>query len=476
MYNDSQFNEITLRRLCGDSGVRLLTRELGPALPITTDFAVCAHFFKPWLLSCHIRYSGGQYSIEVPLSLIVAEGQSKAVLKALAQAPRWLVKTLLWPHSVLGFLAADDEKGAVTHLTEASRWAPVGPDVWEEAGIYWAILLKDRQMAVRCFERAIPEYSTEIYYGQISLAHAWLWSCGDTESAMRRLYADPDTGQERVGLVWPPLIARADAWMSLFDRRDLATDYLKSASKAGSMGTCRGLFLAAMAWMGSLGDRQQAAILANQGLRDKNESFFYAALYWLCFADDPDKARQCLWSKEWSYYPSTSFRLDLARAIVMFRGFNTRAECLRHAEALIQEVAREDNISFFRRCKAAKLWSCLSGAGAEELLVMAADQASESCELLMVADAMRQMTHLSDDERLAGCTEALRRAESIAANTPDYYLCAHSWKTVVGDDLNAERCLVAAEACECDADDISNLAQFWTQLLGRPDEARRLVH
>jgi hypothetical protein len=362
-------------------------------------------------------------------------------------------------------------------LTEASRWAPVGPGAWESAGIYWAILLKDRQMAVRCFERAIPEYSTDIYYGQISLAHAWLRACGDTESAMKSLYADPDAGQKRVGLVWPPLIARADAWMSLFGRRDLAADYLKSASKAGSKGNCRGLFLAAMAWMGILGDRQQAAILAEQGMKDKNESFFYAALYCLCFADDLEKTRQCLWSKEWSDYPSASFRLDLARSIVMFRGFRKPAECLRHAEALIKEVAREDETKLQDRCKAAKLCSHIfGGKGAKELLAMAANQASESCEFLMVADAMRRMTHLSDGERLAGCTDALRQAESIAANTPDFYFCAHSWKTIVGDDLSAERCLIAAEACECNANDISDLARFWTQLLGRADKARRLMH
>jgi hypothetical protein len=477
MYNNHQSNELFLRRLCGDSGVQLQACELGPALPITTDFAACARFFKPWLMGCHIRYAGGRYSLEVPLSRVVAEGQSKAVLEALARAPRWLVKTLLWPHSVLGFLAANDEKGAIAHLTEASRWAPMVSEDWEAAGIYWAVLLKDRPMAAQCFERAIPDYSTDIYYGQISLAHAWLRSCGDTDSAMRRLYADPDTGQERVDLAWPPLIARADAWMSLFGRRDLAADYLKSASEAGSIGTCRGLFLAAMAWMGLLGDRQKAAALADQGLRNKDESLFYAALYWLCFADDPEKARQCLWSKEWSYYPSALFRITLARYMVMFRGFSTHQECLRHAEALIKEVAREDNITIFNRCKAAKLWSHLSGAGAEELLAAAANEAGESCDFLTVADAWRRMTHLSDNERLAKCTEALRRAESIAANAIDYSFCARSWKTLVGDEVNAKRCIIKGEECDGheDADEIVMLAQNWTQLLGRPDEARRLA-
>lgn len=473
MHNNLQSNELFLRRLCGDSGVQLHARELGPACPITTDFAACARFFKPWLPGCRIRYAGGRYSIEVPLSLVVAEGQAKAVLEMLARAPRWIVKTLLWPHSVLGFLAANNEKGAIAHLTEESRWTPMMSEGWEAAGIYWAFLLKDRQMSARCFERAAADCSTHTHYTHASLAQAWLRSCGDVDSAMKCLYAATDLDMS-IGLPWLPLIARADAWMSLFGRRDLAADYLKSASGAGVSGPGRGLFPAAMAWMGILGDRQKAATLANQGLRNKDESFFHAALYWLCFADDPEKARQCLWSKKWSYYPSAFFRINLARAIVMFRGFSTHAECLRHAKALIREIAREDNINFFDRCKAAKAWSHISGTGAEELLAAAANEAGESCDFIMVADAWRRMTHLSDDERMAGCTEALRRAESIAKNCIDYYICAHSWKTIAGDDLSAERCLVAAEGCRCDHNDISDLARFWTQLLGRPDEARRL--
>ena len=277
------------------------------------------------------------------------------------------------------------------------------------------------------------------------------------------------------GLVWHSLIAYADAWMTLFEQKNWAALYLEYASAAGAAEGEGGLFPAAMAWLCILRDESRAAALAERGMGNKHESLLFAELYWYCMAGNREKARQCLWSKEWSDYRSARFRLRLAQCIVMFRGFDDNEMNRRQAEALIDEVAREKQTDIRLRCATAELWSSVAGVGAEDLLVAAVTQAEETCELLEIAETWRRLAHLPADIQLSKAREVLEHAEAIAANAIDYHCCARSWKTVIGDEASSERCLLSGEACACDSQDISLLAQDWVELLGQQARAQKLV-
>jgi len=408
----------------------------------------------------------------------VAAGYSAEVLCALKQAPTWMLKSLTWPHSVLGLLVAGDVVAAKAHLSGERKWTLSGPADWEAAGVYWATFFEDRNMARVCFEKASTSHWQCSKPDQASMAWNWLKLCGDVDCALRCLYADIDNGPT-MGTVdpfaWHPLIAHADAWMTLFDRKDWAARYLEYAATAGAAEDVGRLFPVAMAWSCILRDDRRAATEAELAMGNKHESLMFASLYWYCIADDREKAKQCLWSKEWSDYPSARFRLELAQCMAMFRGFGDSDLSLRHAEALIDEVTREKQTNILVRCAAAELWSSVAGAGAENLLHVAADQAEETCELFDIAETWRRLAHLPADSRLAGACKVLEQAEEIAANYIDYYFCAHSWKTIVGDEASSERCLLKGEACACNPQGIALLARGWVELLGRPARSRKLV-
>ena len=476
--SDIQRRALFLRRLIGDSGVVLQTAELGPCVPISRDFDLCARFFKPWSRIRKIGMAPGGFSIEVPLSHIVAEGCASQVLAALRTAPSWLFRSLTWPHSTLALLASGDDSEAKAHLSASRRWMLSETADWEAAGVYWATYFEDRTMARHCFEKASTGPTRNYYKTRDSLAWNWLKLCGDADAALQCLYTDMDSGPTAGttdALAWYPLIAHADAWMSLFNRKDWATRYLDYASMWAGSRSAGGLFSTAMAWMCILGEEERAMDLAERGMNSRDEFSPHAALYWDCIANDPKKARQCLWSKTWSKYQSKGFRIGLAESIVMFKGFDRDEDCLRHAEALIVEVVAEKQTAIDTRCVAADVWSTLVGKGAEDMLTTAAAQAEESCELFEVARTWRQMVHLTAEARHFGARTVLERAEELADNAIDYYFCANAWKTTIGEENSAERCLIKGEACASDVQDVSMLAKGWTELLGQPSEARRMV-
>lgn len=475
---DIQRGALFLRRLIGDSGVVLQTPELGPCVPISHDFDFGARFFKPWSRIRKIGMAPGGFSIEVPLSQIVAEGCASQVLAALGAAPSWMLRSLTWPHSTLALLATGDESGAKAHLIGNRRWMLSETADWEAAGVYWATFFEDRTMARHCFEKASGGHSRNYYKNRDSLAWNWLKLCGDADAALQCLYTDMDSGPTAGTtdeFAWYPLIAHADAWMTLFNRKDWATRYLEYASMAAGAPSAGGVFSTAMAWMCILGDEERAMDLAKRGMKNQDEFYPRAALYWYCIANDQKKARQCLWSKKWSKYQSEGFRIGLAESIVMFKGFDRDEDCLRHAKALIAEVMAEKLTEIDTRCMAAEIWSTMVGQGAEDMLTTAAAQAGESCELFEVARAWRQMVHLTAETRLSGARTVLERAEEIANNAVDYYFCAHAWKTIVGDDQGTERSLIKGEDCANDVQDIATLAKGWTEFLGQPSETRRMV-
>ena len=478
MKKDYQQEEMVLRRLVGDHGVVLQTREFGSAAPVSHDLDVCARFFRPWSLRCHIGRSANAFSIEVPISLIVAHGCATEIVAALGKAPPWMLQSLGWPHSALSLLATGDDAAARALLHDGRGWTLSGMADWEAAGVYWATFFEDRPMARTCFEKAAAGHLQRYQTDQASLASNWLRLCGDTDCALRCLYADMDcgpTGGTTDPLAWSPLIAHADAWMALFGRRDWAARYLEYASEAAAARGAAGMFPSAMAWTCILGQENESAALAERGMRNRDESLHFATLYWYCIASDRVKARQCLWSKEWSNYRSARFRLSLAQCLVMFNDLGRDTECLRHAEALVKEVTDEELTEIRTRCSAAELWSGAFGDGAESMLETAERQAEESCELFDIAESWRRLAHLAPEGRLFGVRKVLAHAEDIADNAMDYHFCANAWKTLAGDNEGAERCLVKGEDCACDPQDISLLAQGWTELLGRPTEARRLV-
>jgi hypothetical protein len=389
-----------------------------------------------------------------------------------------MLRSLVWPHSVLNLLVTGDDAAAKAHLSAGRDWTLCGMADWEAAGVYWATLFEDRQMARMCFEKAAAGHLQRYQTDQASLAWNWLRLCGDTDCALRCLYADMDagpTGGTTDILAWHPLIAHADAWMTLFGREDWAAQYLEYASNAAASQGAAGLFPAAMAWMCILGAERKGASLAQQGMGTKGESLLSAALYWYCIANDREAARQCLWSKEWSNYQSGHFRLSLAQCLVMFKGLGSDQDFLRHAEALVREVTDEENTDIRTRCSAAELWSNMGGAGADTMLESAEAQAEESCELFDIAESWKRLVHLPADTRLSGVRKVLEHAEEIADNAIDYNFCANSWKTIAGDTEGTERCLTKGEDCASGPQDLSLLAQGWTKLLGRPAEARRLV-
>lgn len=471
--------ELFLKRLTGGSGVLLLTPELGPDVPISGDLAVCARFLRPWDLGEHIGHSTTRgFSIGAPLARIVARGYGQQVLVALRQAPAWLLRSLLWPHSVLSLLVAGDGAAAKAHLADARRSTLSAIADWEAAGVYWATFFQDRQMACDCFEKAAASQGPNLDADQACMAWDWLRLCGDQDRALSCLYAAMNAGPASGtidALAWHPLVTHADAWMTLFDREDWAAQYLEYASAAAASGGGAGLFPTATAWMQILGNERRAAALAEQGMRSKGESIRCALLYWHCVANDREKAMECLWVKEWPNCRSPRFRLSLAQCTVMFKGFDGEEDCRCHAQGLIKEASAEELTDITTQCAAAKLWSSVAGAGAEDMLAAAEAQAKESCDLLEIADTWRRLAHVSAEMRLARAHQVLEHAEEIADNAIDYSLCAHSWRTVVGDLGNTERCLAKGEAWACEPQDMSLLAQGWVKLLGRPDEARRLV-
>ena len=477
-FRDHPSTELFLRRLMGNSGVVLLTTEFGSHAPISTDPAVCAQFFKPWFIRNSARYMQGRFALEAPLARIVAAGYSAEVLRALKQVPTWMIKSLTWPHSVLRLLVADDLVAAKAHLSAGLRWTLSGPADWEAAGIYWAVFFNDRDMARVYFEKAVAAQPHRLEMDQATLAWDWLRLCDNTDCALLCLYGAMDSGPyggSDDDMMWQPMIALAEAWMTLFNRKDWAGRYLEYASAAGTMHCVSGLFPAAIAWMCILQDEKRATALAEQAMGDKREALLSAPLYWCCIADDREKARKCLWSKEWSDYQSARFRLRLAQGIVMFQGVGDIQTSLGHAEALICEVTREKQTDIWTQCAAAELWSNVSGPGAEDLLVTAEAQAEETCGLLEIAETWRRLTHLSAETCLSGARKVLEHAEQIAAHPMDYYFCANSWKTVVGDEESTERCLLKGEAGASNTQEISLLAQCWTTMLGRPARTRKLI-
>jgi hypothetical protein len=474
----SQRQELFLSRLVGNAQVTLQTRELGPAVPISHDFSVCAQFFRPWSLRNHIGSAAGRMVIEVPLSLIVAQGCARQVITALEKAPPWMLRSLAWPHSALALLAAGDETAAKARLADGRGWTLSGNADWQAAGVYWATLFEDRDEARICFEKAAAGHLQRYQADQASLAANWLGLCGDVDCALRCLYADMEsgpTGGTTSDLAWHPLIAHADAWMTLFDRKDWAAQYLGYASDAAACSRTGGLFHAAMGWMCVLGDERKAVALADRGQHSRAEVLPFAFLYWCCIANDREKARQCLWSKEWSNYGTGHFRLSLAKCLAMFSNLGDDAKCLRHAETLIKEVADEKQTKIQTRCSAAELWSKHFGDGAETMLVDAESKVQESCELIPVAESWARLAHLPSETRLSGIQKVLAHAEDLADNAMDYSFCADSWKTIAGDEVGAERCLTKGEDCARDPQDLSIIAKGWTTLLGRPADARRLI-
>lgn len=475
---DDQLNELFMKRLLGGRGVVLRAKELGPAIAISSDFAVCARFFWPWSLRCRIAASSDQVSIEIPISQIVARGCAQDVLAALRNTPSWILRSLTWPHSVLDVFVSAGPAAAKAHLGDGRRWTLAGMADWEAAGVYCAALLEDRVLARTCFEKAaaghLHRYQTDLR----SLSWNWLRLCGDTDCALRCLYADMDsgpTGGSSDLLAWAPLIAHADAWTELFGRRDWASQYLEYASQAAAAPGAAGLFPAAIAWMSILGNEERSTDLARRAMSSKGEPLHFAMLYWHCVANDRAKAKDCLWSKQWSDYKSDRFRLCLAQCLVLFNQLGSGNEYVQHAEALVAEIARGETTDIRSLCSAAELWSATLGAGAEALLDTATGRAQESCELFDIAESWRRLPHLAPDTQLSGIGKVLARAEEIADNAMDFYFCARSWKTIAGDDSAVERCLVKGESCGCDPQDISLLAQGWTELLGRPEAARVLV-
>lgn len=469
-----QTKQVLLERLIENSGVFLFASELGPAFPITHDFQVCAGFFKPWLNVFRIGYCGGRYSIETPLANIAARGHGQAVLDAISRAPRPFLNTLLWPHSALAFLAADDMESAREHLRNAGIWTPEEPSAWESAGIYWSVFLDDKQMAGLCFRKAAAACKEYLPNGNLnSLAHAYCLCCGDPESARRLLLSAHYDNRYKIELyVLLELIERANAWKTLFNDEHYSTRCLEAAAATAAKNG--ELYCLAMAWNGLFGDKEKASALAKQGMESRYECLLPAAMYWRCFENAPEKARQCLWSRELSQYRSALFRMSLAKSIVMFNGLDSRPECLRAAECLIMEVADENETLVRHVCAAAELMSRLLGRGAKKLLEAAESRAEETCDLLSIAEAWKRLAHLPYDERHSLCAETLTRAESMAADEVDYILCAHAWKKEAGDELSAERCLRKAEQEKTESHD-EMLVSAWTKLLGRPNEARRLA-
>ncbi len=72
-----ELRKMLLQRLTGSRGVVLQSSELGPAVPITSDPAVCSRFYRPWSLRCCVARVGDVYSIEAPLAQLGAEVESR---------------------------------------------------------------------------------------------------------------------------------------------------------------------------------------------------------------------------------------------------------------------------------------------------------------------------------------------------------------------------------------------------------------
>jgi hypothetical protein len=463
------YNLLFLKRLVGDRGVVLQARELGPAVPISYEPAICAQFFWPWSLHCRIGATSEQVWFEVPLSEILARGCAPQVLLALGQTSSWLLRTLVWPHSALCLFVTGNESAARNELTSRLHQSSFEMADWQAAGVYFTTLFQDLAMARACLEKSASVPNDQSPINHRSLAWNWLKLCGDKVLATSSLHAGADSSALVLSddtLSWFPPISRAAAWMELFGLENMAREQLDLASRAARPIGSGGLFPTAIAWMSILGDQDKATELAGHGMSSKSESLRFAVLYWCCIANNPEKAQECLWSKQWSDYSSDHFRLNLAQCLVLFNHLGRGREYQQHAEALVKEVLDEDPANVRNYCRAAELCSALDPNGTELISGVAQTQVQECCDALEIAKSWRRMWHITPDAQLSVVRKVLTHAETLADNAMDFYFCARSWRTVAGDEDGTRRCLTKGQTCTRDAQDMDLLKQGWRELLG----------
>jgi hypothetical protein len=472
MYSEQYFKrqEMFLSRLTGETRVFLVAKELGPCIPISDNTSVCVRLFRPWSLHPDIRWTTEGFRIDASLAEIVALGCANEVLAALRKMPKWKQDSLMWPHSALLHLANADDKTAREKLDQSPARAIYGTTDWQAAGVYWAVYFEDRKSARTCFEKACSR-KCPLPADPALLATYLRYLCGDEDAALLTLAAEwenrsaYDHGDVQDWQRWGYI---AEAWVTLFDRPDLAATCLSYLPDSFCFST-------ALAWSCILGNDEEASAWSSRGMVQKHEEILPAALYACCIACDTALLHKVLWNPDWSHYQSINFRMNLARTFMLCSEHVQSRQAEKHAKALIYEVQMQPESDVSDLCRAATLWSQIAGEGAESILRKAEERADESCHWCKIAETWMGFAHLSDLERLAAARKSLEYAEELADDALDDYIIATSYKSIIGDDACVIRCIQKGGTRDGDMSDIAYVARAWVELLDLPKKAKWLI-
>jgi hypothetical protein len=468
MLIDSPFREETLRSLAADRPVRLCAREIGfqAQMPIAygrppTGLELCSPCFLPWRSEVSVHYIFGTLVVMAPLLVIMQMGGHDRIMSALRLRPHPILPGLPWPDSVLDFLARGDSEAGRRHLAGFERWMPIGGDQWERAAGYWWCFFRDRHKARECMVRAGG--------GNPGRAVSWQSFCGDSLSAMAYLPSDLNATPSADPLERLRCIRSADAWATVGGRCAPVNEYLGLAEKTVAANGTVSLFFNAMAWSALAADERRASLCAEEGMRQEREFAGPAALFWQCFRYRHDLAAACMDDDRWW----GSSPVAVIRRANLMRVFDIQPAT---AETLLLSLD-PDWLTPEQCCDAARAWLFLFERSdkTEEMMSHALSGASETCDYTKIAETYPDLGCFDlPQQRMASC-EALRRAERAAGNAIDDWICAVAWKRVAGDEDAARRCLTRA-VNRCDGgQDVMLVAEGWRDLLGRPEEAQRLL-
>jgi len=445
-----------LHALLAGRNVFLYTPELGILSRIFEGSSIeaitaIAPFFRPWILGRKVSYAMGDIGVEVPMVDLLLGGMADSVIESLKCAPCSRLVGLPWPNDVLNHLIKGKMEEAEQYLDVAKLRTSRSSNQWLEAACYWSLIPGKKLNVMVALDKADPN--------DLNTATGWYRLCGGHNESAKLMEERTLDIPGSDGLIRARCLKRADFWGREYGHEPSARTFLEMAERdEASNGAVSG-FLCAMAWVGLFGEKDRALNLAEKAMCEKNEFSDSGAMWWRCFANDPERAEKCL--KIPGMGPGT---LSLVEQMLIHNGSPQEVETMLQG---IRWESVDPVIVCERLCRAAKHWWFLFGNAGKSKLIMsrAITTAEETCDFLQIAETYLDLSFLSVADRELACRETLLLAESKSANPVDYVLCAKEWIQLLGDEDRAAECLLKAETQAVDPIDNTEVGKGWLEFI-----------